>query len=94
MDDRDEGPSPDAGERPDAGDGPGPGDRPDLRSWLPSRTAVGIAMVLAGVIWSLQGLGILTAGDSFMIGDPIWVVIGAAFVLAGAALAVRARQRA
>ena len=49
-------------------------------------------MVLAGAIWMLQGLGILTAGDSFMIGDPTWTVIGAAFVIIGGFVAFRAKR--
>ncbi len=51
-----------------------------------------IAVVLTGLVWMLQGLGILTAGRSFMIGDPTWTVIGAGFVALGVALAVRARR--
>jgi len=49
------------------------------------------AMVLAGLVWIGQGLGILTAGRSFMIGDPTWAVIGAVFVVVGLAMAVRNR---
>jgi len=51
-------------------------------------------MVLAGVVWIGQGLGILTAGRSFMIGDPTWAVIGSVFVVAGLLLAIRERRRA
>ena len=54
---------------------------------------LGIACVLAGLVWIGQGLGILTAGRSFMIGDPTWAVIGAAFVLLGAILASGWRPR-
>ena len=49
-------------------------------------------MVLAGLVWIGQGLGILTAGRSFMIGDPTWAVIGAVFVVAGVAVVVRERR--
>jgi len=49
-------------------------------------------MILAGAVWILQGLGILTAGGSFMIGDRTWTVIGAAFVTLGVGLALRARR--
>jgi hypothetical protein len=54
------------------------------------RLALAAAMVLAGLVWIGQGLGILTAGRSFMIGDPTWAVIGTAFVIVGVVLAVRA----
>jgi len=59
----------------------------------PLRQAIAAAVVLTGVVWLLQGLGILTAGDSFMIGDPLWVVIGAAFVVIGTLVALRDRRR-
>lgn len=57
----------------------------------PLRLVLAIGMILAGAVWILQGLGILTAGGSFMIGDPTWVVIGAVFVVLGVGLALRAR---
>ena len=56
-------------------------DAPRRRS--PLRLTLAGAMVVAGLVWIGQGLGILTAGRSFMIGDPIWAVIGAAFLVAG-----------
>lgn len=64
---------------------------PRRRSSL--RLALAAAMVLAGLVWIGQGLGILTAGRSFMIGDPTWAVIGAVFVAVGLFLAVRERRR-
>jgi hypothetical protein len=63
---------------------------PRRRSSL--RLALAAAMVLAGLVWIGQGLGILTAGRSFMIGDPTWAVIGAAFVAVGVASVVRERR--
>jgi hypothetical protein len=51
-------------------------------------------MVLAGLIWIGQGTGLLTAGRSFMIGDPTWAIIGAVFAVVGVALAVRELRRA
>jgi hypothetical protein len=72
-------------------DGPGSAPpSPRRRSSL--RLALAAAMVLAGVVWIGQGLGILTAGDSFMIGDPLWAVIGLVFVLAGLSLGWRAAR--
>jgi hypothetical protein len=50
-------------------------------------------MVLAGAVWVLQGLGILTAARSFMVGDPAWVVIGGITVVAGVLLGWRTARR-
>jgi hypothetical protein len=68
---------------PDEGPAAVPGG-PHRRS--PLRITLAVAMVLAGIVWIGQGLGILTAGRSFMIGDPKWAVIGAAFVVGGLGL--------
>jgi hypothetical protein len=65
---------------------PGSSRRP--RSSL--RLALAAAMVLAGLVWIGQGLGILTAGRSFMIGEPLWAVIGLVFVVAGLGVGWRA----
>jgi hypothetical protein len=69
-----------------------PGPPPRRRSTL--RLALAAAMVLTGLVWIGQGLGILTAGRSFMIGDPTWALIGAAFVVAGLVVAIRERRAA
>jgi hypothetical protein len=45
-------------------------------------------------VWIGQGLGILTAGRSFMIGDPLWAVIGAVSVVVGLVVAIRERRAA
>jgi len=66
-----------------------PGPRSPIRRRSPLRRTLGIAVGFAGLIWILQGLGILTAGNSFMIGDPKWIVIGAGFLVLGAVLIVR-----
>jgi hypothetical protein len=65
---------------------------PRRRSSL--RLALAAAMVLAGLVWIGQGLGILTAGGSFMIGDPTWAVIGTVFVAVGLVVAIRERRAA
>jgi alkyl sulfatase BDS1-like metallo-beta-lactamase superfamily hydrolase len=55
--------------------------------------AVGGLIMVAGVIWALQGFGVL--GGSFMSGDSVWAIIGPLAALAGlgiAALGVRGRR--
>jgi hypothetical protein len=51
---------------------------------------LGILLILAGGVWTAQGLNLPWAPGSFMTSDPLWVVIGAATMLAGVAVAVRA----
>ena len=56
---------------------------------------IGVAAVLAGLIWTLQGLGYV--GGSFMSGATVWAVIGPVVALAGLVLIViagRSRRRA
>lgn len=56
---------------------------------------IGVAAALAGIIWTLQGLGYV--GGSFMSGVTVWAVIGPVVALAGLVLLViagRARRRA
>jgi hypothetical protein len=56
---------------------------------------VGVVAALAGVVWTLQGLGYM--GGSFMSGATVWAVIGPVVALAGLALiavASRSRRRA
>jgi hypothetical protein len=59
-----------------------------------TRTIVAIILVATGLVWIGQGTGILKS-QSFMVGDPLWTVIGAACVIAGLAvgwLEVRRRR--
>lgn len=66
---------------------PAPKPRSSLRIWL------AVAVALAGGIWMLQGLGILT-GRSFMVGDPLWAWLGALGVVIGIAfIAFELRRR-
>jgi hypothetical protein len=37
-------------------------------------TAVGVIATIAGVIWALQGFGVI--GGSFMSGNSVWAIIG------------------
>jgi hypothetical protein len=55
--------------------------------------ALGIILGFVGIIWILQGLDFQFAPQSFMTGDPIWVVLGAVGVLAGGALLWRGSRR-
>ena len=53
-------------------------------------------MMLMGTVWFLQGANVLTAGRSFMIGDPHWEYYGGATAIVGLALlvvATRAKTR-
>jgi hypothetical protein len=53
---------------------------------------IGVVAVLAGIVWTLQGLGYV--GGSFMSGATVWAVIGPLVALAGLVLiAVAARGR-
>jgi len=55
---------------------------------------IGLAAVLAGLVWTLQGLGYV--GGSFMSGATVWAVIGPIVALAGLALimlGLRSRRR-
>ena len=57
--------------------------------------AIGVAAAVAGIIWTLQGLGYI--GGSFMSGVTVWAVIGPLVALAGLVLitiASRSRRRA
>ena len=66
-------------------------DRSVNRALVP---ALGVVLVLVGLVWTLQGAGILPG--SFMTGDRLWLVIGLVCLVAGVALllrAVRARTR-
>ena len=54
---------------------------------------VGVLLVLMGSIWFLQGINVLTAGNSPMIGDIRWAYYGAVAVAIGIALVVAGRRR-
>lgn len=46
----------------------------------------GILLALAGLVWALQGVGLILG--SFMSNDPLWIWIGTGTVLVGLALLV------
>ena len=55
-------------------------------------TAVGVVLTIAGVIWALQGFGVI--GGSFMSGDSVWAIIGPIVAVAGLGLAAVGLLRA
>lgn len=54
-----------------------------MTKWL--MLLVGAALVVAGVVWTLQGVGDI--GGSFMTGSSTWAVIGPVIALAGLVIA-------
>jgi hypothetical protein len=50
------------------------------------KTAAGALLIVAGVIWVLQGFDVAFAPQSFMSGDLQWVAWGAAAAVAGIGL--------
>lgn len=46
--------------------------------------ACGAVLAIAGIVWTLQGLGYV--GGSFMTGATVWAVIGPVAAVAGLAL--------
>jgi hypothetical protein len=54
------------------------------------RIVVGVLLVLVGVVWFFQGVGVI--GGSFMTGQALWAVIGAIAVVFGSALLRGARR--
>ena len=53
---------------------------------------LGALVVLAGLVWIVQGLNLPFAPRSFMTADRAWVVIGAVAVLAGSVLVGRSSR--
>ena len=54
-------------------------------------TAVGVVLTIAGVIWALQGFGVI--GGSFMSGDSVWAIIGPVVAVIGVVLIAIAVRR-
>ena len=52
---------------------------------------IGVLAVLAGAVWTLQGLGVIPG--SFMSSNLTWVVIGLATLVAGVGLVAWSRRR-
>ena len=56
----------------------------------PVAFVIGLLVALAGLVFSLQGAGILPG--SYMTGDRLWLVIGLVMVVAGAVVAAWGRR--
>lgn len=55
---------------------------------------VGVAAILAGGLWILQGLDIVRwPASSFMLGDTVWTRNGVIFAVVGAVLVWFARKK-
>lgn len=54
------------------------------------RLAVGVVLLAVGVLWTLQGLGVV--GGSVMSGVTLWAVVGPLVAVAGAWLVLRGRR--
>lgn len=55
------------------------------------RVVAGVLLVLVGLVWIGQGLGILR-GSSFMVDDIRWAVVGGVSIVLGVVLGVSARR--
>jgi len=58
--------------------------RPPTNHWL--TLVAGLVVLLLGIIWALQGLGLLHG--SAMTGQTLWLVIGALAAILGLALII------
>ncbi|HLF69974.1 MAG TPA: LPXTG cell wall anchor domain-containing protein [Actinomycetota bacterium] len=52
---------------------------------------IGAGLLIIGGVFVIQGLGLARTG-SFMDRQPLWAVVGAALMLAGAVLGIRNRR--
>jgi hypothetical protein len=59
--------------------------------WRALLVGLGLLMVVAGVVFTLQGVGVI--GGSFMSGSNVWAVAGPVIALAGLALALVGLRR-
>ena len=62
----------------------------NLTKMNPLQRAIGVVLIVVGVVWVLQGIGVATG--SVMTGNTIWAVLGAACFVAGV-LVLRRKPR-
>ncbi len=58
-----------------------------------TRAIGGVIIIATGLVWIGQGSGLLR-GSSFMVGDPLWVVLGLLAVAIGVGFLVVGLRRA
>jgi hypothetical protein len=66
--------------------------REGFAMWKTVGAVVGVLLAIAGIIWALQGFGVI--GGSFMSGDSAWAIIGPVVAVIGLALAGFSLRRA
>jgi hypothetical protein len=59
--------------------------------WKTVGAIVGVLLAIAGIIWALQGFGVI--GGSFMSGDSVWAIIGPVVAIVGLALTAFSLRR-
>jgi len=64
------------------------------RGMRPILLAIGVLLVVSGLVWVAQGLNLPFAPRSFMTADRGWILIGAVTAVAGGILIGWARGRA
>ena len=57
-----------------------------------TRTIGGVIITATGLVWVGQGTGLLR-GSSFMVGDPLWIVLGLLAAAVGVAFLVVGLRR-
>lgn len=57
----------------------------------PLLTGVGALIAIVGILWTLQGFGVV--GGSVMTGQALWAVIGPLVAVAGLAMVVTTMRR-
>lgn len=60
----------------------------------PVFTVIGLLLIVAGVLWALQGAGlVMWPSSSFMLQEDVWIVYGLGTAALGVLLLVLGRRR-